>query len=94
MLEVRTTDEFKEWFDGLDETVQARIGARLDKLARGLWGDRKDFGAVIELREHFGAGYRIYAVERGRQVVIVLAGGSKKSQAKDIARAAKLAAKL
>jgi putative addiction module killer protein len=92
MFDVQVTQGFEEWLDRLDKSVQGRIAARLRKLQRGLWGDCKSVGGgVIELREHFGAGYRIYVVERGNRLVVVLAGGDKSSQQADIARAIELA---
>lgn len=93
--EVRLTEEFAAWLDALDKAVRVRIAARLTKLSRGLWDDRKSIGGgVVELREHFGAGYRIYVTERGGDVVVVLAGGDKSSQSADVARAKELAANV
>ncbi len=95
MLDVQLTEGFEEWLDTLDKSARGRIAARLKKLQGGLWGDRKSVGGgVVELREHFGAGYRIYVVERGRHVVVVLVGGDKSSQAADIAQAIELAKQL
>ncbi len=92
MLDVQLTEEFEEWLDGLDKPVKGRIAARIRKLQRGVWGDCKSVGAsVVELREHFGAGYRIYVTERGHSVVVVLVGGDKSSQSADIAKAIELA---
>ena len=92
MLEVRTTEDFDVWLAGLDQRSQVRIGARLAKLARGLWGDCKPVAQhLVELREHFGPGYRIYVTPVGNTLVIALGGGGKSSQRADIARAAKLA---
>ena len=95
MLEVRLVENFVEWLEELDKPTRVRIVARLSKLSRGLWGDRKSVGgSVIELREHFGSGYRIYVTERGTTLVVVLAGGDKSSQSDDIARAMELAANV
>ena len=92
VFDVQLTEDFEEWLGGLDRTVRGRIVARLKKLQRGLWGDRKGVGGgVIELREAFGPGYRIYVVERGNRLVVVLAGGDKSSQTADIERAIELA---
>ena len=67
--------------------------ARLNKLALGLWGDCKPVGvSVTELREHFGAGYRIYVTQLDKVIVVALGGGSKSHQQKDIQRAVLLAA--
>lgn len=92
MFDVCLAEGFEEWLGGLDKPVRGRIAARLKKLQAGLWGDKKFVGGgVVELREHFGAGYRIYVVERGHRVVVVLAGGDKSSQSGDIAKAIELA---
>jgi putative addiction module killer protein len=82
----------KGGLDGIDKPVRGRIAARLRKLQRGAWGDCKSVGGgVVELREHFGPGYRIYVTERGQRVVVVLAGGDKSSQSADIVKAIELA---
>ena len=94
MLKIETTEEFDTWFAGLDKRTAVRIASRLDKLALGLWGDSKVVGAgVTELREHFGAGYRVYVTQFDNTIVIALGGGDKGSQKKDIQRAILLAAK-
>jgi putative addiction module killer protein len=76
MLEVQLTEEFEGWLDGIDKPVRGRIAARLRKLQRGAWGDCKSVGGgVVELREHFGPGYRkssqsadiVKAIELARQ---------------------------
>lgn len=78
----------------MDKRSAIRIAARLDKLALGLWGDCKVVGTgVTELREHFGAGYRIYVSQLDRVIIVALGGGNKASQHKDIQRAMQLAAK-
>ena len=96
MFTIKTTDEFDTWLDSLRDTkAQRRILARLRKLSYGLFGDVKPIGAgVSETREHFGPGYRIYFVQRGQSLIIVLAGGDKSSQARDIELALKLARQL
>jgi len=95
VLDIQLTEGFEEWLDTLDKPVRGRIVARLKKLQAELWGDRKSVGGgVIELREQFGPGYRIYVVERGGQVVVVLAGGDKSSQTADIEKAIELAKEL
>jgi len=78
-----------EWLRSLgDRQVQARIRLRIRRLEAGLFGDCASVGeGVMELREHFGAGYRVYFGQRGKTIVILLCGGSKKSQPADIARA-------
>ncbi len=95
MFQVETTDEFDHWLLSLDKRVRIRMIARLAKLARGLWGDCKGVGGgVTELREHFGAGYRIYVAQFGQVLIVALGGGSKSAQAKDIERAIAYAALL
>ncbi|MEY2831445.1 MAG: hypothetical protein RLZZ574_703 [Cyanobacteriota bacterium] len=82
---------FDEWFDRLDFTLQARIDVRLDRVSLGNFGDRKSLeGGVFELRFQFGAGYRVYFGLDGNQVVLLLIGGSKKTQNKDIKTALRL----
>ena len=80
---------WREWFDELeDQKAQAAIDARLLRLQRGNLGDCKGIGAgVSELRVHFGAGYRIYFGQDGDTLVVLLCGGSKGSQRRDIDRA-------
>lgn len=95
MLTVEVTEAFDTWRAALDSVTRARVGARLTKLSRGLWGDCKAVGGdVIELREHYGPGLRLYAMQRGSVVVVMLAGGSKRGQQRDIQRAIELAAQL
>ena len=96
MLTVKTTDGFDIWLDGLrDRKAQRRIAARLRKLSFGLFGDVKPVGeGVSEAREHFGPGYRIYFTQRGKTLIVVLAGGDKSSQQSDIELALKLARQL
>ena len=78
-----------EWLDGLrDATARARIVARLDRLAAGLLGDQKALGGGIsELRIDQGPGYRVYFAQRGDTFILLLCGGDKRTQAKDIERA-------
>jgi len=80
---------WRDWFDGLeDRKIQAAIDARLLRLQRGNLGDCKRVGAGIwELRVHFGGGYRIYFGQDGVALVVLLCGGSKSSQKRDINRA-------
>ena len=86
MAELRLTPEFIKWFSALrDERAQARIQVRLDRLQAGLPGDVKQVGqGVSELRVDYGPGYRIYFSQRGLILIIVLAGGNKKTQSRDI----------
>ena len=96
MIEVRKTDTFAKWLDRLpDVRARARVLARIDRLADGNPGDAKSVGAgVMEMRIDYGPGYRVYYVQRGREVIILLAGGDKESQAKDIRAARRLAQNL
>lgn len=89
MIEVRQTEEFQAWVRSLgDGNARSRINARIVRLAGGLFGDVKPVGdGVSELRIDDGPGYRIYFAQRGRVLVILLWGGDKSSQRRDIARA-------
>jgi putative addiction module killer protein len=92
-MDMRRTDVFDGWLRGLRDTrVTARIALRLDRLAHGNPGDVKPVGeGVSELRIDYGPGYRIYFVRRGEALVILLCGGDKGSQDRDIARAKAIA---
>jgi len=96
MLEVRRTTEFMEWIDGLrDIQGRARIAKRIDRIALGAFGDTKPVGdEVSELRFTFGPGYRVYYTRRGDVVVILLCGGDKDSQKRDIERAKAMAKEI
>jgi putative addiction module killer protein len=96
MFSVRPLPEFTSWLDGLkDNRVRGAIAERIKRLAFGLLGDFKAIGGgVIELRIDFGAGWRLYSTQHGKQIVVLLAGGSKRTQKKDINRAKTLAASL
>lgn len=80
------TEPVTEWLTGLrDKQAQARLRVRLRRLEAGNFGDCDTVGeGVFELREHLGAGYRIYLGRHGQKLVILLCGGDKKSQATDI----------
>ncbi len=79
---------FERWFDKLDDNLQARVTVYLDRLERGNTGSIKPIdGMLHELRMDFGAGYRIYFGWDGKQLVLLLGGGSKRRQSVDIARA-------
>ncbi len=96
VIEVHKTEVFEHWFTALrDRKAIARIQSRIDRLQIGLFGDVKPVGeGVSELRIDYGPGYRIYFVQRGRELVILLAGGDKRSQARDIEKALELARML
>jgi len=96
MIEIRRTEVFERWFTGLrDRKAVARILSRIDRLQLGLLGDVKVVReGVSELRIDYGPGYRIYFVRRGREIVILLAGGDKGSQSRDIEKAIELARML
>lgn len=93
MIEVRQTAVFIAWLDGLrDRKARARILTRISRLSAGNPGDVKPVGSgVSELRIDYGAGYRRYFVARGETVVILLCGGDKRTQARDIAQAIEMA---
>jgi len=96
VIELRKTAVFASWLDGVrDIRARARIQARLDRLAEGNPGDVKPIGeGVSELKINYGPGYRVYFKARGREVIILLAGGDKRTQAKDIKSALRLARNL
>lgn len=96
MLEVYKTEEFARWFKKLkDRNAKARIQARLDRMELGHFGDVKPIGeGVSELRIFYGPGYRIYFTKRSSVVVVLLTGGDKSSQARDIENALHLARQL
>lgn len=96
MIEVRQTPEYQKWFDGLkDIGASTRILVRIRRLSLGNFGDAKPVGdGVSELRIDHGPGYRIYFSQRGSVLVLLLYGGSKKSQDRDIAKAKKIAKAL
>ena len=87
---------YAKWLDGLgDINARARVLARVERLAAGNPGDVKPVGeGVSELRIDFGPGYRVYYKRQGQEVVVLLAGGDKRSQRRDIEKALRLAANL
>jgi putative addiction module killer protein len=96
MMEIRKTEVFAGWLDGLrDIRARARILVRIERLASGNPGDVRPVGeGVSELRIDYGPGYRVYYIQRGREVVILLAGGDKRTQSRDIKTALRLASIL
>ena len=96
MFEVRRTERVIQWLDGLsDPRAVAKIAARAERLAFGNFGDVQPVGeGVSELRIHYGPGYRVYFVQRGAVVVILLCGGDKSSQTRDIKSAKAMAKEI
>ena len=86
MLEIRQTERFGRWIARLkDRRARLAIAIRIDRMTAGHFGDVQAVGdGVKELRLHLGPGYRIYFIERSKQVIILLCGGDKKTQARDI----------
>ncbi len=95
-IEVRETDVFSDWLDDLsDDNARVRIVRRVVRLGDGNPGDVKPVGeGVSELRINYGPGYRVYYVQRGRVYVLLLCGGDKASQDRDIRKAKSLASNL
>jgi putative addiction module killer protein len=93
MIELKQTEVFRKWRVNLkDGRARAAIASRLDRLAFGLVGDAKSVGkGVSELRIHYGPGYRVYFKQRGNTIIILLCGGDKGSQVRDINAALRLA---
>ena len=96
MPQIRKTETFDRWLDGLrDIRARARIQVRIERLASGNAGDVEPLGeGVSELRIDYGPGYRVYFKKQGREVVILLAGGDKRTQSADIKTALRLARNL
>lgn len=96
MIEVRQTEHFAKWFVRLrDLRARARIQVRLDRLEMGNAGDARPVGeGVSEMRIDHGPGYRVYFIQRGSELIVLLAGGDKSTQPKDIQTALHLAANL
>ena len=96
MIQIRKTKSFVKWLNGLsDIRARSRILVRIERLASGNPGDIKPVGeGVSELRIDYGPGYRVYFVKRGQEMIILLAGGDKGTQAKDIKTAIRLAQNL
>jgi putative addiction module killer protein len=95
-IEIRQTETFVEWFNGLrDRQARARITARIRRLSLGNPGDVRPVGkGVSELRIDYGPGYRVYYVSHGAAIVVLLCGGDKQRQNRDIERALELAAEI
>ena len=92
MIEVRRTDEFRDWLKDLkDIRAAARVEIRIARVEAGNLGDVKFFDGIGELRIDYGPGYRVYFVQRGKVLVILLCGGDKSSQKADIKKARAMA---
>ncbi len=96
MIEIRKTETYAKWFNSLrDIRARARILVRIERLAAGNPGDVKPVGeGVSELRINYGPGYRVYYIKHRREIVILLAGGDKHTQMRDIKTALRLARNL
>jgi putative addiction module killer protein len=95
-MEIRETEAYSDWFASLrDHRAKARINIRIRRLSLGNPGDAKPVGnGVSELRISYGPGYRVYFIQRGPVLVVLLCGGDKSTQTVDIERAKELASKL
>ena len=93
MVEIRQTDVYARWFNRLrDREARARIDVRIRRLSLGNPGDVRPVGeGISEIRIDYGPGYRVYFVQRGESLIVLLAGGYKDSQERDIRRALELA---
>jgi len=93
MIEIRETETFSAWLRALrDSQTRARIAARIRRLSFGNLGDVKPVGeGVSELRIHYGPGYRVYYIQRGAVLIVLLCGGDKGTQKRDIETAKRLA---
>jgi putative addiction module killer protein len=89
VIEIRQTEEYSAWFERLrDRMAKTRILLRLRRVSLGNLGDAKPVGeGVSELRIDYGAGYRLYFIQRGKTLVVLLAGGDKRTQPRDIQKA-------
>lgn len=96
MHSILTTEVFDTWFAGLkDKQAARRVQARIDRAEDGNLGDCEPVGeGVSEMRIHYGPGYRIYFVQRGIEIIILLAGGNQATQARDIKTAVEIARKI
>ncbi|HOG10873.1 MAG TPA: type II toxin-antitoxin system RelE/ParE family toxin [Smithella sp.] len=91
-IEIRQTDQYIKWFESLaDRRAKARIDVRIRRMSLGNFGDVKPIGeGISELRIDYGPGYRVYFTRKGNQIIVLLAGGDKSTQDKDIQVARKL----
>jgi len=96
MIQIQQTETYAKWFAGLrDRVARARIDIRIRRLSLGTAGDTKPVGeGISEMRVDYGPGYRVYFIQRGEVVIVLLAGGDKSTQDKDIRNAKALAKDL
>lgn len=96
MIEILQTEEYEKWFSKLkDRAARARIDIRIRRVSLGNYGDVEPVGSgVPELRIPYGPGYRVYFIQEGERLVILLIGGDKSTQVKDIERAKQIAQEL
>jgi len=95
VIEVRQTADFRDWLTGMrDKRAVEKIAIRVARIQSGLMGDVKYFDGIGELRLDVGPGYRLYFVRRGNEVIILLCGGDKSSQGRDIKKAIQMAKEL
>ena len=91
-MKIRKTSVFQKWLDGLrDNQARYRILTRIKRLEEGNPGDCRFLGDISELRIHYGAGYRVYFKDTGKEIIILLCGGDKTTQQTDIERARRMA---
>ncbi|MFA6413253.1 MAG: type II toxin-antitoxin system RelE/ParE family toxin [Syntrophales bacterium] len=96
MIEIRQTETYRKWFDSLkDRNARMRIDIRIRRISLGNFGDVKPVGeGVFEIRIDYGPGYRIYYLQKKNTVIILLLGGDKSTQSKDIQKAHELAQRV
>jgi len=95
MKEIRETEIFRTWFADLRDThVKSRIDMRIKRLAMGNPGDSRFLSDISELRIDYGPGYRVYFKDTGREIIVLLCGGDKTTQSRDIEHARTLAQNL
>jgi len=96
VIEIRQTETYRKWFDSLkDRNARMRIAIRIRRISLGNFGDVKPVGeGISEIRIDYGPGYRIYYLQKKNTVIILLSGGDKSTQSKDIKKAHELAQKV
>ncbi|MDR2589339.1 MAG: type II toxin-antitoxin system RelE/ParE family toxin [Spirochaetales bacterium] len=96
MYDIDTTREFEDWLDGLrDLNAKARVAKRIQIMSTGTLGNTRPLtGGLFEAKIHYGPGYRLYFVTRGKRIIVLLCGGDKSTQKQDIKKAKELAKEL